>query len=73
MQTFQTTTTMAKFKTLLAVFVIAASFQASAQVLYKVEGNGLQAPSYVFGTHHLAPISVIEKFGAADPYKSTST
>lgn len=72
MQTFQTTTTMARFKTLLAAFVIAASFQASAQVLYKVEGNGLQAPSYVFGTHHLAPISVIEKFGAADPYKSAS-
>lgn len=31
---------------------------AQAQILYKVSGNGLEKPSYLFGTHHLAPLSV---------------
>lgn len=61
------------FKSLLTVAVtFAAVTSASAQVLYKVEGNGLAAPSYIFGTHHLAPISVIEEFGAATPFKEAS-
>jgi len=60
------------FKTIAAALFIAVAVPASAQILYKVEGNGLTSPSYVFGTHHLAPISVIEKFGVTDPYKSTS-
>lgn len=34
---------------------------ASAQIFYKIEGNGLDAPSYIFGTHHLAPLSVIDQ------------
>ncbi len=42
---------------------------ANSQLLYKVEGNGLSKPSYVFGTHHLAPLSVIEKFGAKAPFE----
>lgn len=45
---------------------------ASAQVLYKVEGNGLNKPSYIFGTHHLAPVSVIEKFGADAPFSEVT-
>lgn len=43
-----------------------------AQILYKVSGNGLEKPSYLFGTHHLAPLSVftenadaIEAFASA--------
>ena len=31
-----------------------------AQLLYKVEGNGLEKPSYIFGTHHLAPSATID-------------
>lgn len=42
---------------------------ANSQLLYKVEGNGLSKPSYVFGTHHLAPLSVIEKFGVKAPFE----
>ena len=45
---------------------------AQAQILYKVSGNGLEKPSYLFGTHHLAPLSVftenadaIEAFASA--------
>ena len=34
----------------------------SAQILYKIEGNGLEKPSYLFGTHHLAPLKTLDKF-----------
>lgn len=33
-----------------------------AQIFYKIEGNGLKEPSYLFGTHHLAPYSTLDKF-----------
>lgn len=43
----------------------------SAQIFYKIEGNGLTAPSYIFGTHHLAPLSVIDEIpGCRDIFKS---
>ena len=29
-----------------------------AQILWKVSGNGLNQPSYILGTHHLAPLSI---------------
>jgi hypothetical protein len=60
------------FKTIAAALFIAVAAPASSQVLYKVEGNGLSSPSYVFGTHHLAPISVLDQFGAKAPYESVS-
>lgn len=59
-------------KTLLASLLLAFAGSASAQVLYKIEGNGLAAPSYLFGTHHLAPLSKIEEFGASQPFKDAS-
>ncbi len=33
---------------------------AQAQLLYKVSGNGLAAPSYVIGTYHVAPASFVD-------------
>ncbi len=33
-------------------------FVSSAQVCYKVSGNGLAEPSYLFGTHHLSPLKI---------------
>jgi len=63
---------MTKLKFAIATLISVATFQCPAQILYKVEGNGLTAPSYVFGTHHLAPTSVIEKFGATEPFKAAS-
>ncbi|MBO4964655.1 MAG: TraB/GumN family protein [Muribaculaceae bacterium] len=33
---------------------------ANAQLLYKISGNGLEKPSYIFGTHHLAPLSILD-------------
>ena len=38
----------------------------SAQIFYKIEGNGLKSPSYIFGSHHLSPISIVEESGAME-------
>lgn len=61
-----------KFRQLIASLLLATVFPASSQVLYKVEGNGLSAPSYLFGTHHIAPLSVINTFGAEEPFNNSS-
>ncbi|MCR4602832.1 MAG: TraB/GumN family protein [Prevotella sp.] len=37
--------------------IIATTLSASAQLLYKISGNGLQKPSFIIGTYHLAPVS----------------
>lgn len=43
----------------------------SAQIFYKIEGNGLTSPSYIFGTHHCAPLSVIDSIpGCRDAFKA---
>ena len=48
-------------KKLLLILVMAvAGLSAQAQLLWKVSGNGLQKPSYLFGTHHYAPLSVLD-------------
>lgn len=39
---------------------IIAIVSCNAQILWKVSGNGLSKPSYVMGTHHIAPISIID-------------
>lgn len=47
------------------------SFSSQAQLLYRVEGNGLKNPSYIFGTHHLAPISILDSIeGYKDAFNS---
>lgn len=33
---------------------------ANAQILWKVSGNGTKSASYLFGTHHLAPLSMLD-------------
>lgn len=43
----------------LCALCIVTSMQAQS-LLWKVTGNGLKSPSYIFGTHHLAPISVLD-------------
>ncbi len=61
---------MNKQKAIIALFLLlCAAFSASAQLLYKVEGNGLTTPSYLFGTHHLAPLSTIDKVGARPAFE----
>ncbi len=42
------------------VILCCLASMASAQLLYKISGNGLSQPSYIVGTYHLAPISMID-------------
>lgn len=43
-----------------AVLFICVALSANAQLLWKVSGNGLNEPSYIMGTHHLAPFSIMD-------------
>ncbi len=47
-------------KVLLTLVMISVSLGLSAQRLWKISGNGLEKPSYIFGTHHLAPASIAD-------------
>lgn len=38
-----------------------AGFTAQGQLLYRITGNGLQQPSYIIGTYHLAPASFADE------------
>lgn len=53
---------MKRFITLL--LVVAATLGAQAQLLWKVSGNGLKAPSYLFGTYHLSPLGIKDSIAA---------
>ena len=48
-------------KALLLVIAIFAGFTyAQAQILYRISGKGLESPSYIVGTYHLAPSSFVD-------------
>ena len=51
--------TMKRLSFFLVVAVLALA--AQAQLLWKVSGNGLGRPSYILGTCHFAPASMMEK------------
>ncbi len=48
-------------KLIISLFsLLAITVAGHAQLLWEISGNGLEKPSYLFGTHHLAPVSVID-------------
>ena len=49
---------MKKVTALLMLLCITLSTQA--QLLWKISGKNLAQPSYILGTHHLAPISILD-------------
>lgn len=52
-----------------AVFTVAG---ANAQLLYKISGKDLKAPSYIIGTHHLANVGFVNKIaGVKDALTNT--
>lgn len=60
------------FKTLLLSFTFAGiAISAHGQILYKIEGNGSKGPSYLFGSHHLSPISIVEESGVMEYFNDT--
>lgn len=42
------------------VALLTIVFAGHAELLWKVEGNGVKKPSYLFGTHHIAPLAVLD-------------
>lgn len=45
----------------------------NSSLLWRVSGNGLAQPSYLFGTHHLVPVSFLDSVsGAKDVFESTA-
>ena len=55
---------MKRFSLILALCLLAIA--AQAQLLWKVSGNGLARPSYIMGTHHMAPASMIDEIAGMD-------
>lgn len=45
-------------KILSILLFIGLALNANAQLLWKISGNGQEKPSYILGTHHLAPLSI---------------
>lgn len=44
----------------LCLLLLLAAIGAHAQLLWKISGNGLEKPSYLFGTHHFAPVEFVD-------------
>lgn len=51
------------FSTLVAVLAFYGG--ANAQLLYRISGNGLEKPSYIVGTYHIAPASFVDDIEGA--------
>ncbi len=50
---------------LTSVLAIVAIVGVNAQLLYKISGNGIDKPSYIVGTYHLAPASFADSIPGA--------
>lgn len=51
----------------------AIAIGSHAQILWKVSGNGLAQPSYIMGTHHLAPLSIKDSIAGLQAAVSATT
>ena len=47
-------------RTLVLLALIAGTFSANAQLLWKVSGNGIKNPSFILGTHHVASSEICD-------------
>ena len=45
---------------IIAMVLALVTVGAQAQLLYRISGKGLTAPSYIVGTYHLAPVSFVD-------------
>jgi uncharacterized protein YbaP (TraB family) len=52
------------FGILLLIFI---ALPSKSQLLWKISGKGLSHPSYIFGTHHLAKLSIIDSIKGLKP------
>lgn len=61
-----------KFTFILIAF-LAITLWSPAQLLWKISGNGMKAPSYLFGTHHVSPLSICDSIaGFEEAFDSCS-
>ena len=54
-------------KITLFLMLLCISVCAHAQLLWKVSGKDLAQPSYVFGSHHLSPLSIVDSIAGFKP------
>ena len=47
-------------KIIFIVTIAMIAFAANSQILWKISGNGLEHDSYVMGTHHVAPLWMLD-------------
>lgn len=47
------------------LMLVLACTVAQAQILYRIDGNGLEKPSYIVGTYHLAPSTFVDSIPGA--------
>ena len=63
---------MRKALFLAAAFIACFAFNTQAQLLYRISGNGLESPSYIVGTYHLAPASFADSIpGMSEAIENT--
>lgn len=61
-------------KILFSIAAIAMALSTQAQLLWKVTGGDSKGDSYIFGTHHIAPVTILDSIqGFADALNSVST
>lgn len=60
-----------KLKTFFCISLLFSCLVMQSQILYKVEGKELKNPSYIFGSHHLSPISIVENSGVMEYFNQT--
>jgi uncharacterized protein YbaP (TraB family) len=49
------------------IVLLCAAVPSQSQLLYKISGKGLAQPSYLFGTHHLAKLSILDSIKGMKP------
>lgn len=57
---------------ILTLCICIVALTTDAQLLWKISGNGIKEPSYIFGTHHVAPNSITDSIkGFDNAFEST--
>ena len=46
--------------TFITILLALVAFTANAQLLFRISGNGLAAPSYIVGTYHIVDESFVD-------------
>lgn len=61
-------------KFIFSLVAVATVFSSQAQLLWKVSGGDAKGDSYLFGTHHIAPASILDSTaGFAEALNGVST